>query len=260
VSSPTASPPVRVANVTRVEPSAAHLAEPEAQRAALDFRVRGGVAVACGAARHVLEAVGQQHEQLRFDQRHGAGRDGGRMLEPGRRLRRREREPRIARRCGALGQHEVGRAERAGAQIHERGRRAAGAAHARAAGERLELLGQRDRVELHHVRARRQAFEVVFAFVVRDGVAAVLEVDADARHALPLRRGRVAGAGYDAAEQQRGAHEQLLAQQHGRARGIRLGAAVGARGDAIDERAAGRAGRNDADVAQRDPAPRFEQR
>ena len=108
-----------------------------------------------------------------------------------------------AGRRGARSDDEVGRAERAAAQIDELRGRVAGAAHARVAAQRLELLRQRDRVELHDVRARRHAFEVILAFVVGDGIAAVLEVDAHARDAFAGVDGGVAGAGVDAAEQQR---------------------------------------------------------
>ncbi len=167
-------------------------------------------------------------------------------------------EARVACRRRAMREHEVGRAERAAAQVDELRDGVAGVAYARVAAQRLDFLRQRDRVELHHVRAGFESLEVVLAFVVGDGVAAVFEIDADAGHAFAEIHRRVARAGEHAPQQQRRALEQLLAQQHGDARGVRLGAVVGARRDAVDERAAGRAGRDDGDVAQRQALARRE--
>ena len=115
------------------------LVEREAQRAVLRCRVRRRRTVERGAARHVLEAVGQQHEHLGLHERHGTRGDGGGVLEAVGRLRGLERQACVAGRCGALRDDEVGRAERAAAQVDELRRRVAGAAHARVAAQRLEV-------------------------------------------------------------------------------------------------------------------------
>ena len=68
------------------------LVEREAQRAVLRFRVRCRRTVERGAAWHVLEPVGQQHEHLGLRERHGMRGDGGGVLEAvGRRRGRRAR-------------------------------------------------------------------------------------------------------------------------------------------------------------------------
>ncbi len=160
--------------------SAVERAEREAQRAALRQRIPRRDAVACCAARNVRERFGQQHEDFRFAQRHAARGDRGHMLEAVAAELRRQREAHVTCRSGALRHEEIGRAERAAAHVDELRQRVAGAAYARVAAHRRELLGQRDRIELHDVRARRHAFEVVLALVVGHGIAAVLEVDAHA--------------------------------------------------------------------------------
>jgi hypothetical protein len=228
----------------------------EPQRAALRRGIRERHAVERGAARHVGERVGQQDEDFCVGERHAVRCDLGRVLEALRLELGRQRQARFARRRRFLCDDEVRGAERAAAQVEELRQRVAGAAHPHVAAQWLELRGQRDRVELHDVRARRHALEVILAFIVGNGVSAVLEVDAHAGDSRACVDRGSAGAGVDAAQHEGGAREQLLAQQHGRARRARDGAAVGVRNGAVDECAIRRAGRDDGDVAERRAALR----
>ena len=79
---------------------------------------------------------------------------------------------------GLLAQHEVAAPQRAGLQLGELRIVAAGVTHAIGAGRELQVVGQRQLVELHGVRAGIEVFEVEVAVLVGDAVAAVLEIDA----------------------------------------------------------------------------------
>ena len=90
-----------------------------------------------------------------------------------------------------------------GAQTHKlRGRPTRLPRAGRAIGD-LEARPQCFGIDLRHMRARRQALEVIASVLVRDDVATILKVDSHAAHALTFCNG-VLAFGNDHAAEQRG--------------------------------------------------------
>ena len=127
----------------------------------------------------------------------------------------------IARRGRTAPHVEVRAPERTALHVHELREAATGEARVLHAGLDLEVGRHAVRVDLDHVNSGIQALEVVETVLIGDGVGAVFEVHADARHALQGGAvARVTGAERDLTHHEGRLAEELLPHEDDVAGGV----------------------------------------
>ncbi len=235
------------------------VAEREGEHVAADRRIGSRLAIDLCAAALIFQAFGQH-------QHHASGADRQLrdiQLRGVQQLRRTgdsgfELQGHAAPRHQLAREHEITAPQRAAANVDELRIGAAGVAHGADTTRQLMRIGNRDGIHLHDVRARRDVFEVILAFVVGDRVTAVFEIDANTRHTLQLLRRTRAVAFDDAAHDDRAIAEQLFAQLNRRLRRVGRQAVGADRPRGVHELLAARAGSDLDDVADFQALPRAE--
>ena len=192
----------------------------------LRLRVGDRDAIDGRAARDVFEAVRQHHHRACVAGGHAVHANHRLMLRETFVVRvfdelRMELELHVTLRRSLLTQHEIAAPQRARVELGELRIVTARVTHAIGAGSKLEIVRQRELVELHGVRARLEAFEVEMAVVVGDAVAAVFEVHANVRHAAVFAAAGVASTFEHAADDESFLREQFLVHAHQGARFVR---------------------------------------